>query len=41
MRPLSRKPQGKQAAASKFRKHITHTKRVNLAPPPQRGGYRL
>ncbi|WNK13670.1 MAG: hypothetical protein [Microvirus sp.] len=41
MMPLKRKPVSKGAAASKFRRHVSHTKHVNVAPPPQRGGYRL
>jgi len=31
----------KGKAAGKFRKQIGKTKRVNIAPPPMRGGIRL
>lgn len=41
MRPLGRRPQGKVQAAGQFRRHVQRTKRVNVAPAPQRGGYRL
>jgi len=41
MRPLSRRPQGKAQGAHKFRRQVSHTKRPNIAPAPQRGGYRL
>lgn len=41
MNPLSRKPVSKHASAKSFRKHVSHTKGLNLAPPPMRGGYRL
>lgn len=41
MRPLSRRPQGKGPAASKFRRQVSRTKRPNIAPAPQRGGFRL
>lgn len=41
MNPLSRNPVSKRKSASKFRKHVSHTKSANLAPPPMRGGYRL
>lgn len=30
----------KGKSARKFRRNTTRTKRANLAPPPQRGGYR-
>jgi hypothetical protein len=41
MRPLNRKPVSKHKSAKTFRKHTTHTKAANLAPPPMRGGYRM
>lgn len=41
MNPLKRQSVSKYKSASKFRKHALHTKSVNLAPPPMRGGYRL
>lgn len=30
----------KRAGARKFRKQMSRTKAANVAPPPQRGGYR-
>lgn len=41
MRPLRRVNQNKSKASSTFKRHVGHTKAVNVAPPPQRGGYRL
>jgi len=41
MRPLSRKPVNKQASAGQFRRNAGTTKRANVAPPPNRGGYRF
>ncbi|WNK13120.1 MAG: hypothetical protein [Microvirus sp.] len=41
MRPLHRKQVSKAKSAGKFRHHVGHTKRPNIAPAPQRGGYRL
>lgn len=41
MNPLKRKAVSKGASAKHFHKHGSHTKSVNLAPPPMRGGYRL
>ncbi|WNK13377.1 MAG: hypothetical protein [Microvirus sp.] len=31
----------KRKSAGKFRRNISHTKAMNIAPPPTRGGYRL
>lgn len=36
-----RKHVNKRKSASKFRKSIAKTKRINVAPPPMRGGIRL
>lgn len=36
-----RRPVNKSKAAHKFRKHISRTKRINLAPPVTRGGIKL
>lgn len=41
MNPLKRSAVSKHGSAKHFRKHVSHTKSVNLAPPPMRGGYRL
>jgi hypothetical protein len=41
MNPLSRQSVSKRGSAKKFRHHVGHTKGLNLAPPPLRGGYRL
>ena len=41
MRPLKRHHVSKHKSARKFRKHVSKTKRVNLAPTPMRGGFRL
>lgn len=36
-----RKPVSKRASASKFRRNVGRTKKVNLSVTPQRGGWRL
>jgi hypothetical protein len=36
-----RKPVSKKRSASKFKRNVSKTKVVNLAPPPMRGGYRF
>lgn len=36
-----RKPVNKRKSARKFRKTAASTKRINVAPPPMRGGIRL
>lgn len=36
-----RKPTNKGKSAKKFRTNAAHTKAVNMAPNPMRGGYRL
>ena len=41
MRPISRSGVNKGRSAKKFRKQSGRTKGANMAPPPQRGGYRL
>jgi len=41
MKPLHRKHVSKHKSAHTFRKHASKTKIANMAPPPQRGGYRL
>jgi hypothetical protein len=41
MKPLSRHHVSKHGSARKFRKHVGHTKGINMAPPPMRGGIRL
>lgn len=41
MKPLSRSPVNKQRSASKFRKHVKHTKAANMQHTPMRGGWRL
>ncbi len=41
MKPLSRHHVSKHKSASKFRHHVSHTKGLNLAPGPMRGGIRL
>lgn len=41
MRPVRRSPVNKQKSTNKFRKESARTKKINLAPPPARGGYRL
>ena len=37
---MLRKSVNKKASAGKFKKQVGRTKAANLAPPPQRGGYR-
>nr|QJB19929.1 MAG: hypothetical protein [Microvirus sp.] len=37
---MKRMPVNKRKSAGKFRRNTQKTKRANLAPPPQRGGYR-
>jgi len=41
MKPLHRKHVNKHRSASKFRKHVKHTKAANLRSTPMRGGWRL
>jgi len=41
MRPTKRVPVQKHKSAGKFRAQAARTKKINLAPPPARGGYRL
>jgi len=41
MYPLHRKPVSKHKSAKQFRRHASKTKMANMAPPPQRGGYRF
>jgi len=41
MNPLKRSAVSKHKSAKQFRKHSSHTKGANMAPPPMRGGYRL
>lgn len=41
MRPLSRGHVSKHRSASKFRHHVSTTKRANLPIMPMRGGWRL
>lgn len=36
-----RKHVNKRGAAKRFRAHVGHTKKINLAPPLMRGGIRL
>ena len=36
-----RRPVNKSKSASQFRRKAGRTKAANVAPPPQRGGYRL
>lgn len=38
---MPRKPVNKAYSAKKFRKTVNRTKRINIAPPPMRGGIRL
>lgn len=38
---MRRHPVNKGYAAKKFRGNMKRTKAPNVAPPPQRGGYRL
>lgn len=41
MRPLARKSVNKHRSARQFRRHVSHTKVVNLRAAPLRGGIRL
>lgn len=41
MRPLRRQPVNKGRSAAQFRKNASRTKVPNMAPPPNRGGYRF
>jgi len=41
MRPLKRNNVSKGGSAQKFRKNVSHTKKVNLPRTVMRGGYRL
>lgn len=41
MNPLKRKSVSKRGSARQFHNAHHHTKAVNLAPAPMRGGYRL
>lgn len=38
---MKRYPVHKQSSAKSFRRNTGRTKAVNLAGPPERGGYRL
>lgn len=38
---MFRRPVNKQAAKKNFNRQASRTKRINIAPPPNRGGYRL
>ena len=40
-KPLSRKPVNKRKSASRFKKHVGHTKAANMKLNPMRGGWRL
>ncbi|WNK14519.1 MAG: hypothetical protein [Microvirus sp.] len=41
MRPVKRSGVKKGKSAASFRRNVTVTRMVNLAPAPMRGGYRL
>lgn len=41
MRPNARYGVNKRRSARRFRKQSRRTKSPNMAPPPQRGGYRF
>ena len=41
MRPTKRVPVQKHKSAGKFRAQAARTKKINLAQPPSRGGFRL
>lgn len=41
MTPLKRHPVNKKQSVNKFRKQSSRTNKRNIAPPPQRGGFRL
>lgn len=38
---MRRKFVNKSRSARKFRSHVGRTKRMNVAPPPMRGGFRI
>lgn len=38
---MRRKPVNKHRSARKFRSSIGRTKRINVAPAPMRGGFRI
>lgn len=38
---MKRRPVNKNRSARKFRSHIGRTKRMNVAPAPMRGGFRI
>ena len=38
---MKRRPVNKRSAARSFAKSVGRTKSVNIAPPPNRGGYRF
>lgn len=38
---MRRKPMNRKTASRQFNRRSSRTKRINVAPPPQRGGYRL
>lgn len=38
---MKRFPVNKHRSAGKFRRDVSRTKLVNIAPKPMRGGYRL
>lgn len=41
MNVSSRKPANKSKSVKEFRGNTKRTKSANVAPPPQRGGFRL
>lgn len=41
MRPVRRKGVSKYSSARQFRSNVGRTQKINLAPPPMRGGIRL
>lgn len=38
---MRRKPVNKFRSARRFRSNVGRTKRMNVAPPPMRGGFRI
>lgn len=38
---MKRKPVNRKRAARAFSKSRTRSKRINVAPPPMRGGFRI
>ena len=38
---MKRRPVSKRGSARSFRKKVGRTKRMNVAPPPMRGGFRI